>query len=88
MGKHISGGGRRVTSARTVVGNPSDDYSARATVSELKALDKKGVFDVWKQTMNTGRIASGADIREQRKSWMIYDIVRKRYDAATADRVA
>lgn len=87
MGKRSSGGGRRVTSAR-MMDNPITEQNARAAVSELKALDKQGVFDVWKRTMTTGRIASAADIREQKKSWMIYDIIRKRYDQETADRVA
>lgn len=88
MGKHVAGGGRKVASARAVAGTAPTYNSARQTVSELKALDKQGVFDAWKRTMTTGRIASGADIREQRKSWMIYDIIRQRYDQETADRVA
>lgn len=59
---------------------------AQSYVTGLKRLSKKEVFEEWRaQTL--GRV-SNPDIREQRRSWMVYDIIRARYGQGIADRVA
>ncbi|MDD5470416.1 MAG: hypothetical protein PHP05_00670 [Sideroxydans sp.] len=52
----------------------------------LKQQPKKVVFVEWQQTC-LGRIQN-AQIAEQRKFWMIYDIVRAKYNEAIANQVA
>jgi hypothetical protein len=59
---------------------------ARSLAKNLKQQTKKVVFAQWQQTC-LGRIQN-AQIAEQRKSWMIYDIVRAKYDESIANQVA
>jgi len=59
---------------------------AQGLAKHLKQQPKKEVFAQWQQTC-LGRIHN-AQIAEQRKSWMIYDIVRAKYNEAIANQVA
>ncbi len=59
---------------------------AKQTVKHLRQLPKAEVFEIWCRRC-LGRIHS-AQIGEQRKSWMVYDIVRSQYGTAIADQVA
>ncbi len=59
---------------------------AQKTVNHLKQQPKKVVFGHWVKTC-LGRIHN-AQIAEQRKSWMIYDIVRAKYNESIANQVA
>ena len=58
---------------------------AKKEVAAYKKLTKEQVFSHFCRTL--GRIHN-ASIKEQRKSWMIYDIIRAKYGAVTADLVA
>ncbi len=59
---------------------------AKRTTQHLRQMSKAEVFMRWKRTC-LGRIHC-AQIKEQRKSWMVYDIVRSQYGASIADQVA
>jgi hypothetical protein len=58
---------------------------ARQTSKNLRQMSKQAVFQLWTSKC-LGRIHS-AQIKEQRKDWMVYDIVRSQYGAAIADQV-
>ena len=59
---------------------------ARQTTQNLRLKSKAEVFKLW--TLRClGRIHN-AQLREQRKSWMVYDIVRSQYGSIVADQVA
>ena len=51
----------------------------------LKGLPKAEVFKVWTQVC-LGRVHN-AKMGEQRKDWMIYDIIRMRYNKEMANQV-
>ena len=59
---------------------------AKRVVSGLRSQSKEQVFKVWSQVC-LGRVHN-AKISEQRKNWMIYDIVKAQFDKETADQVA
>jgi len=61
------------------------EQEAARSVAGLKSKTKKEIFNVWTGTL--GRIQN-ARIEEQRPSWMIYDIIKAKYGAAIADKVA
>ena len=52
----------------------------------IRVRPKKVVFAQWQKAC-LGRIQN-AQIAEQRKSWMIYDIVRAKYNESIANQVA
>jgi len=58
---------------------------AQGLATNLKQQAKNVVFVQWQQTC-LGRIQN-AQIQEQRKSWMIYDIVRAKYNDSIANQV-
>ena len=59
---------------------------ARQMVTSLRNQSKEQVFKEWQQTC-LGRV-NNAKVQEQRKAWMIYDIVRAKLGGAVADQVA
>lgn len=59
---------------------------ARQTIQGLRKQTKAQVFVMWCAAC-LGRIHC-ATVSEQRKEWMIYDIVRSKYGAKVADQVA
>ena len=59
---------------------------AKQTTRNLRLQSKAEVFKLWTHRC-LGRIHN-AQITEQRKSWMVYDIVRNQYGAAITDQVA
>ena len=59
---------------------------AQSLAENLKQQPKKVVFAQWQKAC-LGRIQN-AQIAEQRKSWMIYDIVRAKYNESIANQVA
>lgn len=63
-----------------------EEQIAKLTRKDHMAKSKEEVFDIWRREC-CGRI-NGPDIREQRKSWMVYDLIAKWYGKAIADRVA
>ena len=64
--------------------NPIDQ--AKRTTQHLRQMSKPEVFQLWTYKC-LGRIHC-AQINEQRKSWMVYDIVRSQYGTNIADQVA
>lgn len=78
---------QRVAAAVEAVGAAAVE-AARLAVIDQKSLPKEEVFRTWIRVCHSSRIASSADIREQRKSWMIYDIIRKWYGEVVANAVA
>ena len=56
-----------------------------STVATLKSKSKKDVFNIWASKL--GRIHC-ADIREQRKGWMIYDIIAAEFGKDNAEAYA
>ena len=61
---------------------------AQVRVQALKAMDKKDVFSRWMRGCHASRLSITVDIKEQRKSWMIYDIIRAEYSEVVASAVA
>ena len=59
---------------------------AKRMVSGLRSQTKAQVFKVW-VSVCLGRVHN-ATLAEQRKDWMIYDIVEARFGKAAADQVA
>jgi len=59
---------------------------AKQTTQHLRQMSKPEVFQLWTRKC-LGRIHS-AQLKEQRKSWMVYDIVRSQYGTAIADQIA
>jgi hypothetical protein len=59
---------------------------ARQLVASLKSNSKAQVFSMWCTTC-LGSIHC-ASIKEQRKGWMIYDIVSSKYGKAVAGQVS
>ena len=59
---------------------------ARQLVVSLKNQSKAQVFSMW-CAICLGRIHC-ASIKEQRKGWMIYDIVCSKFGKAAAEQVA
>ncbi len=59
---------------------------AKQMVKGLRGQSKAQVFKVWVQVC-LGRVHN-AKMGEQRKAWMIYDIIKAQYDDETADQVA
>ena len=59
--------------------------NAIARTANLKAKSKKDVFNIWVSKL--GRIQC-ADIREQRKGWMIFDIIAAEYNRDVANACA
>ncbi len=64
--------------------NPIDQ--AKRTTQHLRQMSKAEVFMRWTRTC-LGRIHC-AQIKEQRKSWMVYDFVRSQYGTSIADQIA
>jgi hypothetical protein len=58
---------------------------ARQTSKNLSQMSKQTVFQLW-TSKYLGRIHC-AQIKELRKDWMVYDIVRSQYVTAIADQV-
>ena len=58
---------------------------ATARLESLKQRTKRNVFDIF-CSVTLGRVHC-ATIGEQRKSWMIYDIIRAEFGEATAEAV-
>lgn len=81
----MSSKAKRVAEAVAAVGEERVNLAASYVVN-LKDMSKEEVFAVWVREC-CGRIC-GPDIREQRKSWMIYDIVGKHYGKVVASAVA
>lgn len=65
---------------------PAELARARARVAELKRLTKREVGDIYARAC-LSRVHS-LNLAEQRKSWMIYDIVRAEHGAEIAERTA
>lgn len=65
---------------------PSNLDGARQFVKSLRMQTKAQVFSIWCATC-LGRIHF-ASIKEQRKGWMIYDIVCSKFGKAAAEQVA
>lgn len=59
---------------------------AQQLVKSLQKQSKAEVFAMWCATC-LGRIHS-ANMNEQRKAWMIYDIVLSKYGMHVADQIA
>jgi len=59
---------------------------AKRMVAGLRSQTKAQVFKVW-VSVCLGRVQN-AQLAEQRKDWMIYDIVEARFGKAAADQVA
>jgi hypothetical protein len=59
---------------------------AKRMVAGLRGQTKAQVFKVW-VSVCLGRVHN-ATLAEQRKDWMIYDIVEARFGKAVADQVA
>ena len=59
---------------------------AKRMVAGLRSQSKAHMFKVW-VSVCLGRVHS-ATLAEQRKDWMIYDIVEARFGKAAADQVA
>lgn len=59
---------------------------AKRMVKGLRGQSKAQVFKIWIQVC-LGRVHN-ATMGEQRKDWMIYDIIRAQYDKEIADQVA
>ena len=59
---------------------------AKRMVAGLRSQTKAQVFKVW-VSVCLGRVHN-ATLAEQRKDWMIYDIVEARFGKAVADQVA
>ena len=59
---------------------------AKQMVKGLRGQSKVQVFKVWIQVC-LGRVHN-AKVVEQRKDWMIYDIIKAQFDKEVADQVA
>lgn len=59
---------------------------AKRMVKALRGQSKAQVFKVWIQVC-LGRVHN-AKVGEQRKDWMIYDIIKAQFDKKVADQVA
>ena len=59
---------------------------AKRMVKGLRGQSKAQVFKVWIQVC-LGRVHN-AKVVEQRKDWMIYDIIKAQFDKEIADQVA
>ena len=59
---------------------------AKQMVKGLRGQSKAQVFKVWIQVC-LGRVHN-AKVVEQRKDWMIYDIIKAQFDKEVADQVA
>ena len=59
---------------------------AKRMVTGLRGQSKAQVFKVWIQ-VSLGRVHN-AKVGEQRKDWMIYDIIKAQFDKEVADQVA
>lgn len=59
---------------------------AKQMVKGLRGQSKAQVFKVWIRVC-LGRVHN-AKVVEQRKDWMIYDIIKAQFDKAVADQVA
>jgi len=59
---------------------------AKRMVKGLRGQSKAHVFKVWFQVC-LGRVHN-AKVGEQRKDWMIYDIIKAKFDKEVADQVA
>ena len=66
--------------------NDNHIESARQMVTSLRSQSKAQVFKQWQQTC-LGRV-NNAKVQEQRKAWMIYDIVRAKLGQTVADQIA
>ena len=66
--------------------NDNSIEHARQMVASLRSQTKAQVFKQWSQAC-LGRV-NNATMGEQRKAWMIYDIVRAKLGQATADQVS
>ena len=66
--------------------NDNSIEHARQMVASLRSQSKTQVFKQWSQAC-LGRV-NNATVGEQRKAWMIYDIVRAKLGQTTADQVA
>lgn len=66
--------------------NDNSIEHARQMVASLRRQTKVQVFKQWSQAC-LGRV-NNATVGEQRKAWMIYDIVRAKMGQTTADQVA
>lgn len=60
--------------------------AAKATVRLLRVHSKQAIFDCWVKTC-LGRVQN-ATMADQKKGWMIYDLIRAQYGRAIADQVA
>ena len=59
---------------------------AKQMVKGLRGQSKEQVFKVWIRVC-LGRVHN-AKVVEQRKDWMIYDIIKAQFDKEVADQVA
>ena len=59
---------------------------AKQMVKGLRGQSKAQVFKVWIRVC-LGRVHN-AKVVEQRKDWMIYDIIKAQFDKEVADQVA
>jgi len=59
---------------------------AKQTTQHLRQMSKPEVFQLWTRKC-LGRIHH-AQLKEQRKSWMVYDIICSQYGTAIADQIA
>ena len=59
---------------------------AKQMVKGLRGQSKAQVFKVWIRVC-LGRVHN-AKVVEQRKDWMIYDIIKAQFDKEIADQVA
>jgi len=59
---------------------------SKQMVKGLRGQSKAQVFKVWTQVC-LGRVHN-AKVGEQRKDWMIYDIIKAQFDKEVADQVA
>ncbi len=66
--------------------NDQNIECAKQMVTSLRGQSKEQVFKQWQQAC-LGRV-NNAKAEEQRKDWMIYDIVRAKLGSAVADQVA
>lgn len=66
--------------------NDNNIEIAKQMVAGLRSQSKEQVFKQWSQTC-LPRV-NNAKFGEQRKTWMIYDIVRAKFGQSAADQAA
>ena len=66
--------------------NEQQIEQAKRMMAGLRSQTKAQVFKVW-VSVCLGRVHN-AQLADQRKDWMIYDIVEARFGKAAADQVA